>query len=85
MRGMILPDQRRRASPPDREPQTPPKERNQQSAGYRSRICLINVEIRTELEKHVLYALYRATRFEPMGMTSEVLGAVLPILPSGPS
>jgi hypothetical protein len=27
----------------------------------------------------------RANRFEPIGMTSDLLGAVLPILPSGPS
>jgi hypothetical protein len=31
--------------------------RNQHTAGYRSRIFLKNVEIRTELEKRVLYAL----------------------------
>jgi hypothetical protein len=38
-----------------RAPNMPPKARHE--AGYRSRICLINVEIRTELEKRVLYAL----------------------------
>ena len=32
-------------------------QRNQHEAGYCSRICLNNVEIRTWLEKRVLYAL----------------------------
>jgi hypothetical protein len=32
-------------------------QRNQHSAGYRSPICLKNVDLRTELEKRVLYAL----------------------------
>jgi hypothetical protein len=73
-------------APPDREPQTPTKELDTgqvTAVGFGSK----NVEIRTELEKRVPgYSMpCRANRFEPMGMKSELLGAVLPVLPSDPS
>jgi hypothetical protein len=55
-------------------------------AGYRSPICL-NKRRNTNLarETRTLCPVGQSTRFEPMGMTSDILGAVLPILPSDPS
>jgi hypothetical protein len=60
-----------------RAPNGPPKARHE--AGYRSPICL-NKRRNTNLARETR-TLCGANRFEPMGMTSEVLGEVLPIPP----
>jgi hypothetical protein len=39
----------------------------------------------SSVQRNVSSMSCRANRFEPMGMTSEILGAVLPILPRDPS
>jgi hypothetical protein len=67
-----------------RAPNGPPKARHE--AGYRSPICL-NRRRNTNFARETrAYSMpCGANRFEPMGMTSELLGEVLPIPPRDPS
>jgi hypothetical protein len=69
--------------PPDREPQTPHEKHDTRPV---TAVGFASITSKYELSKRNAYSMpCRASLFEPMGMASELLGAVLPTPPRNPS